>query len=68
MSREHQMHGEKSIAEQVQSALTWLKQHSSKAVRDGMARYAIPSSRRRSDSRPRTIARHNGSAGTRCAT
>ena len=37
------MHGEKSISDQVQSALAWLKSHSSKAVRDGMARYAIPS-------------------------
>ena len=27
----------------VQSALTWLKAHSTKATRDGMARYAIPS-------------------------
>lgn len=32
-----------SLAEQVQSTLTWLKDHSSKATRDGMARYAIPS-------------------------
>jgi 3-methyladenine DNA glycosylase AlkD len=32
-----------SLDEQVQSALVWLKSHSSKAVRDGMARYAIPS-------------------------
>lgn len=32
-----------SIADEVQSALAWLKSHSSKAVRDGMARYAIPS-------------------------
>ena len=31
------------IAEQVDSALTWLKSHSSKATRDGMSRYAIPS-------------------------
>jgi 3-methyladenine DNA glycosylase AlkD len=29
--------------ENTQSALAWLKAHSSKAVRDGMARYAIPS-------------------------
>ena len=28
---------------QVQSALTWLKRHSTKATREGMARYAIPS-------------------------
>jgi len=27
---------------QVQLALDWLKRHSSKATRDGMARYAIP--------------------------
>ncbi len=32
-----------SVADQTQSALAWLKAHSSKAVRDGMARYAIPS-------------------------
>jgi len=32
-----------SIEQQVQSALAWLKAHSSKAARDGMARYAIPS-------------------------
>ena len=32
-----------SIDEKVQAALTWLKRHSSKATRDGMARYAIPS-------------------------
>jgi 3-methyladenine DNA glycosylase AlkD len=31
------------IDEQVQSALAWLKSHSTKANRDGMARYAIPS-------------------------
>ncbi|HEX6095101.1 MAG TPA: DNA alkylation repair protein [Thermoanaerobaculia bacterium] len=29
--------------EQVELALAWLKKHSSKAVRDGMARYAVPS-------------------------
>ena len=29
--------------EQVHSALAWLKSHSTKATRDGMARYAIPS-------------------------
>ncbi len=28
-----------------QSALTWLKRHSSKATRDGMARYGLPSDR-----------------------
>lgn len=33
----------KPIETDVQSALDWLKSHSSKATRDGMARYAIPS-------------------------
>jgi 3-methyladenine DNA glycosylase AlkD len=33
----------KSIDDEVQSALRWLKEHSTKANRDGMARYAIPS-------------------------
>ena len=32
-----------SLEEEVQSALKWLKSHSSKATLDGMARYAIPS-------------------------
>src|SRR5262245_40635271 len=32
-----------SLEEQVRSALAWLKGHSTKATRDGMARYAIPS-------------------------
>jgi len=32
-----------SLAGEVQSALQWLKSHSTKATRDGMARYAIPS-------------------------
>ena len=32
-----------SLDDEVQSALAWLKRHSSKATRDGMARYAIPS-------------------------
>ena len=31
------------IEEQVQSALAWLKRHSKKSTRDGMARFAIPS-------------------------
>jgi 3-methyladenine DNA glycosylase AlkD len=31
------------LDEQVQSALAWLKSHSTKATLDGMARYAIPS-------------------------
>ena len=35
--------GEPARAEAVQSVLTWLKRHSSKATRDGMARYGIPS-------------------------
>jgi 3-methyladenine DNA glycosylase AlkD len=32
-----------SLEDEVQSALTWLKGHSSKSTRDGMARYGIPS-------------------------
>jgi 3-methyladenine DNA glycosylase AlkD len=32
-----------SLDDQVQSALTWLKRHSTKATLDGMARYSIPS-------------------------
>ena len=32
-----------SFDHEVKSALAWLKRHSSKATRDGMARYAIPS-------------------------
>ena len=32
-----------SIEEQVEFALTWLKRHSTKKTRDGMARYGIPS-------------------------
>ena len=32
-----------ALDEQVQSALAWLKSHSTKATLDGMARYAIPS-------------------------
>ena len=32
-----------TLEARVQSALTWLKAHSTKATRDGMARYAIPS-------------------------
>ena len=34
---------QRSIQEEVESALAWLKRHSSKRNRDGMARYAIPS-------------------------
>ncbi len=34
---------ESSLEDEVQSALAWLKSHSTKATRDGMARYAIPS-------------------------
>jgi len=33
----------KLIDEQMQSALAWLKKRGSKAARNGMARYAIPS-------------------------
>src|SRR5688500_4744447 len=33
----------RSLAEQVQFALTWLRRHSSKATLEGMARYSIPS-------------------------
>lgn len=32
-----------SLDAEVRSALSWLKSHSTKATRDGMARYAIPS-------------------------
>ena len=32
-----------SLEDQVESALVWLKKHSTRATRDGMARYAIPS-------------------------
>jgi 3-methyladenine DNA glycosylase AlkD len=35
--------GAASVEEQVQSAVTWLKRHSTKATRDGMARYGLPS-------------------------
>ena len=35
----------RSLAEQVQFALTWLKRHSTKATLEGMARYSIPSDR-----------------------
>lgn len=34
---------EQSLADEVQSALKWLKEHATKATLDGMARYAIPS-------------------------
>ena len=34
-----------SLENEVQSALKWLKSHSSKATLDGMARYAIPSNK-----------------------
>ncbi|WP_309894604.1 DNA alkylation repair protein [Archangium sp.] len=34
---------ERSVQEQLDFALTWLKRHSSKAKLEGMARYAIPS-------------------------
>ena len=32
-----------SLQDEVQSALKWLKSHSTKATLDGMARYALPS-------------------------
>ena len=32
-----------SLEDQVEAALVWLKKHSTRATRDGMARYAIPS-------------------------
>jgi len=35
--------GQLSLADEAQSALTWLERHSSKQTRDGMARYGIPS-------------------------
>ena len=35
----------RSLAEQVEFALTWLKRHSTSAIRKGMARYSIPSDR-----------------------
>ena len=35
--------GAASLEDQVQSAVTWLKRHSTKATRDGMARYGMPS-------------------------
>ena len=35
--------GAASLEDQVQSAVIWLKRHSSKATRDGMARYGMPS-------------------------
>jgi len=34
---------ELSLDDQVEAALVWLKKHSTRATRDGMARYAIPS-------------------------
>jgi 3-methyladenine DNA glycosylase AlkD len=33
----------RSLPEQVQFALTWLKRHSTRATLEGMARYSIPS-------------------------
>lgn len=33
----------RTLDDEVESAVAWLKRHSSKATRDGMARYAIPS-------------------------
>lgn len=37
--------GARSLDAEVRSALAWLKAHSSRATRDGMARFAIPSDR-----------------------
>lgn len=34
---------ERSIEDEVRSAVAWLKRHSTKATRDGMARYGVPS-------------------------
>ena len=34
---------ERSLQKRVKSVLAWLKAHSTKATRDGMSRYAIPS-------------------------
>jgi len=34
---------ERSVRDQVEFALTWLKRHGTRATREGMARYAIPS-------------------------
>jgi 3-methyladenine DNA glycosylase AlkD len=34
---------ERPVAEEVETALAWLKRHGTKATREGMARYAIPS-------------------------
>ena len=39
---------EESLEDRVESAVTWLKRHSSKATRDGMARYGVPSECRKS--------------------
>ncbi len=38
-----QERSEQSLEDRVESAVTWLKRHSSKATRDGMARYGVPS-------------------------
>jgi 3-methyladenine DNA glycosylase AlkD len=37
------MRAQHSLDDELQSALTWLKRHSTKRTRDGMARYGIPS-------------------------
>ena len=43
LGRETPNASKRSVQDQVQFALTWLKRHSTKATLDGMARYAIPS-------------------------
>lgn len=42
-SEPHAQTTKRSLSDGVQYALQWLKDHSSKATRDGMARFAIPS-------------------------
>jgi 3-methyladenine DNA glycosylase AlkD len=41
--RERSKASKPSVQDQVESALTWLKRHATKATLEGMARYAIPS-------------------------
>ena len=43
MRAKRQAATELSLDDQVEAALVWLKKHSTRATRDGMARYAIPS-------------------------
>jgi 3-methyladenine DNA glycosylase AlkD len=42
-ARSNSKEGKRPLSDEVQFALDWLKRHSSKATRDGMARYGIPS-------------------------